>query len=373
MKALIRLTIAMLVISGLPAPAADAAPLTYPVQVADPWPVSDAPLPTAPSWVLYDDGAGATVASRSADQRRAMASVTKIMTGLLVLEQADFSEEVTISAAAAATGEKEIDLVAGESVSVENLFKALMVHSANDAATALAEHIAGSLGGFVEMMNERADSLGLTDTSFANPHGLDAPDHYTTANDLLTMTKEAMEHPEFAEATRLQRFAFPPDPEGNPRIATTTNLMLADYRGMIGVKTGFTNQALLTFVAAAERDGRRVIVVVLGSDGPRAHFADARLLLDYAFSEMPYYGMLSSGQPYASRWVRADPAPLSVSRDAEAYLHLASQGVFLDPPAVIGGSDTPEPIPVVETVIRPSAGPQSFWESLTYWFSGTGA
>lgn len=371
MKILIRLTVALLVIAGLHAPVAQAVPLTYPVQVAEPWPVPDAPFPTAPSWVLYDVGAGATIASRGADEERAMASVTKIMTGLLVVERADFTDEVTISAAAAATGEKEIDLVAGETVSVEDLFKALMVHSANDAATALAEHIAGSLAGFVDLMNERADSLGLSHTSFANPHGLDATNHYTTANDLLTMTREAMQHEEFAEAVRLQSFAFPPDPDGNPRIAQTTNLMLADYPGMLGVKTGFTNRALLTFVAAAERDGRQVIAVVLGSDGQRAHFADARLLLDYAFSRMPYYAMLSSGNPYVSPTPRVDPAPLSVSRDAEAYLHLAAQGVFLDPPSSIGGSETPEPPPVVETVIRPSAGPQTLWESLTYWFSAS--
>jgi serine-type D-Ala-D-Ala carboxypeptidase (penicillin-binding protein 5/6) len=371
MKTMIRLTVAMLVITGLHAPVALAAPLTYPVQVAEPWPVPDAPFPTAPSWVLYDVGAGVTIASRSADEVRAMASVTKIMTGLLVVELADFSDEVTVSATAAATGEKEIKLVAGETVTVEDLFKALMVHSANDAATALAEHIAGSLAGFVELMNERADAMGLLDTSFANPHGLDATNHYTTANDLLTMTREAMQHEEFAEAVRLQSFAFPPDPEGNPRIAQTTNLMLADYPGMIGVKTGFTNQALLTFVASAERDGRQVIVVVLGSDGQRAHFADARLLLDYAFSRMPYYAMLSSGKPYVSATPRVDPAPLSVSRDAEAYLHLAAQGVFMDPPSSISGSDTLEPPPIVETVIRPSAGPQSLWESLTYWFSAS--
>lgn len=371
MKILIRMTVAMLVIAGLHAPAALAAPLTYPVQVAEPWPVPDAPDPTAPSWVLYDVGAGATIASRAADEERAMASVTKIMTGLLVVELADFSDEVTVSATAAATGEKEIDLVAGETVTVEDLFKALMVHSANDAATALAEHIAGSLAGFVELMNERAESLGLLHTSFANPHGLDATNHYTTANDLLTMTREAMQHEEFAEAARLQSFAFPPDPEGTARIAQSTNLMLKDYPGMIGVKTGFTNRALLTFVAAAERDGRQVIVVVLGSDGQRAHFADARLLLDYAFSRMPYYAMLSSGEPYVSRTPRVDPAPLSVSRDAEAYLHLAAQGVFLDPPSSIGGSDTPEPAPIVETVIRPSAGPQSLWESLIFWFSAS--
>jgi D-alanyl-D-alanine carboxypeptidase (penicillin-binding protein 5/6) len=372
MKLLIRLMVAVLVVfSAMSAPVAEAAPLTYPIQVSSPWPVPDAPIPTAASWVLYDVGAGATIASRAADQQRSMASVTKIMTGLLVVELADFTDEVTISAAAAATGEKEIDLVAGETVTVENLFKALMIHSANDAATALAEHIAGSLENFVDLMNARASSLGLTNTSFANPHGLDEPNHYTSANDLLVITKEAMKHPAFAEAVGLQSFAFPPDPEGNSRVAETTNLMLAEYPGMIGVKTGFTNQALLTFVAAAERDGRRLYLVVLGSDGQRAHFSDARLLLDYAFSQMPYYEMLSSGNPYVTRSARLDPSPMTVSRDVEAYVHLAAQGVFLDPPAHMGGSETPEPAPIVETVVRPSTSPQTLWESITYWFSGS--
>jgi D-alanyl-D-alanine carboxypeptidase len=372
MKLLIRSTLAVLLaLSVIAAPAAQAAPLTYPVQVSSPWPVPDAPTPTAASWVLYDDGAGATIASRSADERRSMASVTKIMTGLLVVEMADFSDEVTISASAAATGEKEINLVAGETVRVEDLFKALMVHSANDAATALAEHIAGSLEDFVDLMNDRASSLGLTNTSFANPHGLDEPNHYTSANDLLAITREAMKHPAFAEAVGLQSFAFPPDPEGIPRVASTTNLLLGEYPGMIGVKTGFTNQALLTFVAAAERDGRRLYVVVLGSDGQRAHFSDARLLLDYAFAQMPYYEMLSSGNPYVTRSPRLDPSPMTVSRDAEAYVHLAAQGVFLDPPANVGGLEAPEPGPIVETVVRPSASPQSLWDSLTFWFSGS--
>jgi len=373
MKMLIRLTVAVLLAASvIPAQIAQAAPLTYPIQVSSPWPVPDSPTPTAASWVLYDDGAGATIASRSADDRRAMASVTKIMTGLLVVEMADFSDEVTISAAAAATGEKEINLVAGETVRVEDLFKALMVHSANDAATALAEHIAGSLEDFVDLMNTRASTLGLTNTSFANPHGLDAPNHYTSANDLLVMTREAMKHRAFAEAVGLQSFAFPPDPEGISRVATTTNLLLGDYPGMIGVKTGFTNQALLTFVAVAERDGRRLYVVVLGSDGQRAHFSDARLLLDYAFAQMPYYEMLSSGNPYVTRSPRLDPSPMTVSRDAEAYVHLAAQGVFLNPPANVGGgSDMPEPGPIVETVVRPSESPQSLWDSLTFWFSGS--
>lgn len=347
-----------------------AAPLAYPVQVEQAWPVPNPPAPSAPSWLLYDDTAGAVIAARAPNERRAIASVTKIMTGLLVMERGTMDDEVVISAKAAGTGEKEIDLVAGETVTVEALFKALMVHSANDAATALAEHIGGSVSGFVEMMNARAVELGLENSHFANAHGLDAPNHYSTANDLLVIARAAMEYPQFADAVRSTALVFPPDPDGNARLGSSTNLMLDEYEGMIGVKTGFTFQALLTFVGAAERDGRRVYVIVLGSEGQRGHFADARLLLDYAFDDMPYYQMVSSGNPYVTTRARLDPGPLTVERDAEAFVHLAAQGIFGDPPGPVGGEPIPEPPPLVETMVEPTRGPQSFWESVAFWFGG---
>jgi serine-type D-Ala-D-Ala carboxypeptidase (penicillin-binding protein 5/6) len=371
MRRWIVMTLAVLAMIGVAAPpAAVAAPLSYPVQVDDPWPVPAPPTPTAPSWLLYDEGAGAVIASRNADDERSIASVTKVMTGLLVMEYGNLDEIVTVSANAAATGEKEIDLVEGEQVSVEQLFKALMIHSANDAATALAEHIGGSVPGFVDLMNERARELGLSHTSFANPHGLDAPNHYSSASDLLVITQAAMEHPVFAEAVKSRSYAFPPGPDGESRIAQTTNLMLGEYEGMAGVKTGFTYRALLTFVAAAERDGRMVYAVVLGSEGMRTHFSDAELLLDYAFDDMPYFEMVSSGEPYQPTQPRNDPGPLTVARDAEAFLHLASDGLLSDPPAPVGGEPIPEPVPVVELERIPNTGPDSFWGAVTYWFSG---
>ncbi len=345
-----------------------AAPLSYPVQVEEAWPVPFPPSPTAPSYLLYDDTAGAVISSRSPNDERSIASVTKIMAGLVVLERGVLTDEVEISANAAATGEKEIGLVTGEVVTVEALLKALMVDSANDAATALAEHVGGSVAGFVEMMNERAKGLGLEHTSFANPHGLDAPGHYSTASDLLVIAREAMTHELFQETVRSKTLVFPPAPDGTVRQGSTTNLMLEDYEGMIGVKTGFTNRALLTFVGAAERDGRRIYVVVLGSEGQRGHFADARLLLDYAFVDMPYYQMVSSGNPYDAGHVRSTPGPLTVEAGIEAYLHLAAQGLMVDPPTPLGG-EIPEPIPVVETVVEPDRGPDTFWESLMFWFN----
>lgn len=370
MKETVLLATAILVMLGVAMSTALSAPLSYPAQVEEAWPVPMPPSPTAPSWLLFDDDAGAVIAARAPDQERSIASVTKIMTGLLVMERANLNDQVVISASAAGTGEKEIDVVAGETLSVEALFKALMVHSANDAATALAEHIGGSVSGFVEMMNERAAELGLEHTHFANPHGLDAPNNFSSANDLLVIARKAMEFPAFADAVRSTTLVFPPAPDGTMRQGSSTNLMLDDYDGMIGVKTGFTFQALLTLVGAAERDGRRIYVIVLGSEGQRGHFADARLLLDYAFEEMPYYQMISSGNPYVPIHRRVRPAPLLVERDAEAFVHLVGQGIFGLPPAPVGGEVIPEPVPVVETVVEPASGPGSLWDSVTFWFSG---
>lgn len=373
MRRLLIVTVAIAAMFGTLAPISEAAPLAYPVQVDDPWPVPDPPNPTAPSWLLYDAGASAPIASRNADEERSIASVTKVMTGLLVMEYGNLDELVTISENAAATGEKEIDLVAGEQVTVEQLFKALMVHSANDAATALAEHIGGSVSGFVDMMNEKVAELGLSHSSFANPHGLDAPNHYSSANDLLVITKAAMEYPIFSETVRARSYAFPAATDGTARIAQTTNLMLGTYEGMAGVKTGFTFRALLTFVAAAERDGRLVYAIVLGSEGRRAHFADATLLLDYAFNEMPYYQMISSGEPYQTPQPHSDPGPLTVAQNTEALVHLAGEGLLTDPPGPVGAEPVPEPPPVVEIARSSATGPESFWGAITFWFSGGNA
>jgi D-alanyl-D-alanine carboxypeptidase len=369
MKRTITILFALVALTGLAAPAASAAPLTYPVELSNPWPVPNAPTPTAPSWLVYDANAGAILASRNSNDERAIASVTKIMTGLLVMEYGHFDELVTVSERAAATGEKEIELVAGEQVTVEQLFRALMIHSANDAATALAEHIAGSVEGFVDLMNAKVAELGLEHSHFQNPHGLDASNHYSSARDLVVITREAMSYPLFAETVRARSYAFPPDPDGNARIAQTTNLMLGEYEGMAGVKTGFTFRALLTFVAAAERDGRMVYAVILGSEGRRTHFADAELLLDYAFDTMPYYQMMSSGQPYDSPTPSVDPGPLTVARDSEALVHIAGEGLLLEQPGPVGGEPVPEPVPILETSRAPEAGPDSLWGAITFWFS----
>lgn len=344
-----------------------AAPLSFPTRVVEGFPAPPRPAVTAATWILFDDSTGTVLGSQLPDEERAIASTTKIMTALVALESGDPKAMVTISQNAADTGEREIDLVAGEELPLDALIKAALIHSANDAATAIAEHVGGSVTGFVEMMNQRAAELGLTETHFVNPHGLDDPDHYSSARDLLEMARAAMEYPLFADIVRSRILVFPDAPDGTPRAGVATNLMLHDYEGMGGVKTGFTFQAKLTMVATAEREGRRLYAVVLGSDGSRAHFSDVRALFDWGFEGLGIHSTLSTGRGYTSMKTRVEPTPLLATRNTEAFMHLAGQGLMTSPPGSLTDLPPPQPPPVVvvERHPEPAEPPVA---ALTYWW-----
>ena len=364
-KSLAIATAVLVILHALPALGA---PLSYPVRVEDGFPTPGPPPVTAAAWILYDESSDTVLASFQPTEQRAMASTTKIMTALVALERANLDDVVTVSTRAANTGEREIELYAGEQLTLEALLKAALIHSANDAATAIAEHVGGSVEGFVALMNLRAEELGLDQTRFANPHGLDAPDHHSSARDLLELARIAMEHPQFADAVRSRVVVFPDAPDGTERAGTATNLMLGEYDGASGIKTGFTSQALLTFVATAERDGRRLYVVVLGSDGPRAHFGDVEALFDYGFQRLGIYGTVATGSPYVSVKERLEPGPLLVTSNIESFVHLAGQGLMTSPPAPV--ATPPEPEPPAVTVIKryPAPHPDTPEAALAYWW-----
>ncbi len=232
----------------------------------------------AAAWIAVDVASGSTLLEYNADEERAMASVTKLMTALVVRAHADLDERVRISEAAAAVGEAEVGLVAGEVWSVRDLLAAVLVRSGNDAAHALAEHVGGSIAGFSDMMNATAVAMGLEHSRFANPHGLDEDDHYTSARDLTVMAEAVLADDVLAQLTRTGIIRFKPSPEGVSRIATNTNRLLNSYPGVIGLKTGYTGKAGRVLVSAAEVEGQTVIVVVMGSED---HFADTAAILDH--------------------------------------------------------------------------------------------
>jgi len=240
-----------------------------------------APDVAMPSGVLRT-GDGRTLWERDPDAERAMASTTKIMTALVVLDEAEFSEQVAVSATAAAVGESGANLVAGQTLTVQQLLEAMLVHSANDAAYALAEHVSGDVDAFVALMNQKAIALGLTHTAFTNPHGLDESGHHTSAGDLATLSTVAMADPRFAAIVSMPSVSV--TSAGRNTDFENSNLLLGTYEGATGVKTGWTNDAGYCLVASATRGAVSFVAVVLGTRSEEDRFVQAREVLDWGFA-----------------------------------------------------------------------------------------
>jgi D-alanyl-D-alanine carboxypeptidase (penicillin-binding protein 5/6) len=253
----------------------------YTTIAQDPTLSAVAPEVTMPSGILRTMD-GRTLWSRDPDAQRAMASTTKIMTALVVLEHAEMSDVVTVSRDAAGVGEAEIDLRPGQEITVGMLLEGMLVRSGNDAAIALAEHVGGSLDGFAVMMNQKAADLGLSHSSFVNPHGLDEPGHYSSAQDLATLSTLAMSDPRFAEMVS-QPSVMVDDGQGGAKLYESSNKLLGTYEGANGVKTGWTNKAGYCLVASAQRDDIGLVAVVLGTDSEDERFDEARVLLDWGY------------------------------------------------------------------------------------------
>ena len=243
----------------------------------------------APSAVLMDAATGTVLYEKNAHAPLAPASVTKIMTLLLVMEALDsgrisWDDTVTASEAAAAKGGSQVYLEPGEQMTMEEMIKSVAVVSANDCATALAEHVAGSESAFVEMMNNRAAELGMADTHFVNCTGLDdepnAAEHLTTAYDIALMSRELLKHDRIREFTTIWM-----DTVRNGEFGlSNTNKLVRFYQGTTGLKTGYTSSAGHCLSASAERDGLELIAVVLHCSSSGERFQSAKQLLDYGFA-----------------------------------------------------------------------------------------
>ena len=251
------------------------------------FPAGDASLPvaltgvSARAAVLMEAEGGEVIFGQSPDTRLPMASTTKIMTALVALEELAPDTEVTIPAAAVGVEGSSIYLIEGERLTLEQLLYALLLESANDAAAAIAIAVAGSVEAFAALMNERAERLGLTDTHFVNPHGLDDEDHYTTARELALITREALAHPDFRRICATKRKTIPLHGTEGVRLLLNHNRLLSSYEGCIGVKTGYTKRTGRCLVSAAERDGVTLIAVTLHApDDWRDHSA----MLDHGFA-----------------------------------------------------------------------------------------
>lgn len=291
-------------------------PSPYPSSLATPADAARPPALTAASAALFDLGSGRLLLERRAHERRPIASTTKVMTAMIVLERSRPAEVVTVGPSAAAQRGAVLGLRAGERIAVRDLLYALLLQSANDAAVALAEHVAATVERFVGVMNRRAAALGLEDTRFASPNGLD-DSGYSTAADLAVITAHALREPLLARIVGT-RFRVIPDPDGDPRRIQNRNALLWLYPGALGVKTGFTSAAGFCLIAAAERDGTRLGSVVLGAPG--GAFSDAAALLNHGFEAFPERPVVTAGQRFAPIAVGGRRVPVEAARTLRAIL-----------------------------------------------------
>lgn len=251
--------------------------------------VSELPKTNSRRYIVYDRISKSMIIGKNEDIKSAMASTTKIMTTIVILEKADLNEKVTVSAKAGGTGGSRLGLKRGDKASVRDLLYGLMLRSGNDAAVALAEHVGGSVKGFAELMNEKAIELGLTNTHFVTPHGLDDANHYTTALELAKLTDYAMDNETFAKIVGTKSTTIYINNQS--RQINNTNELLGVLNGVVGVKTGFTNNAGRCLVTETKRNNIDIITIVLGADTKKDRTKDSANLIEYTFSKYKMYNL----------------------------------------------------------------------------------
>ena len=238
---------------------------------------------SADAWMLIDDATGMVISQKYANEPRFMASLTKMMTCLLALENSNLEDTVCITEDVFVCRDSRVRL--GEGYLLGDLLYEMMLQSDNDAAYALAKHVGGDTIRFCEMMNEKAAYLGMENTHFANPNGMPAPDNYSTAGDLTRLARYAMRDSLFAAIVGTTEKKVPMI-DGRHMDCYNTNVLLSSYDGCIGIKTGFTRQAGYCLASAATREGRTLYCVLLNSRSMRTRFTESAVLLDYGFRVM---------------------------------------------------------------------------------------
>jgi len=255
--------------------------------------------------LLMEAETGKILFEHNAHEKLAPASVTKVMTMLLIYEALDqekikWDDMVTTSAHAASMGGSQIYLEAGEQQSVRDLVKSIVIASANDASVAMAEFVAGSEDAFVTAMNNKARALGMTNTNFVNSCGLDAPGHLTTAHDIALMSRELiLKYPDVFKfaTTRLDKITHKTARGEEEFGLTNTNKLIRNYTGATGLKTGSTSQALYCISATAEKEGMQLISVILGAPDPGMRFDTAMKLLDFGYANFALIAKEEAGTP----------------------------------------------------------------------------
>lgn len=253
---------------------------------------------SAKSAILIEASTGKILFEKNADEKLHPASMTKMMSMLLIIEAIkdgviNWDQVVTVSENASSMGGSQILLETGEKMSVRDLFKGVAIASGNDAVVALAETVAGSVNNFVGMMNKKAKELGLTNTNFKNPHGLDDANHYSSSRDMSIIARELVKYKEVLDYTKIYEDYLREDTDRKIWLVNT-NRLVRFYDGVDGLKTGYTEDAGYCMTATAEKDGMRIIAVVMGEETSKIRNQEVSEMLDYAFAQYKVINMLKN-------------------------------------------------------------------------------
>jgi D-alanyl-D-alanine carboxypeptidase (penicillin-binding protein 5/6) len=252
-------------------------------------------IPTyAQASALIDVESGRILMQHHGDEKMLIASLTKVMTAIVAIEYGDLSDQVIVGKNAYAKEGSSIYLHLGEKMNLEHMLYGLMLRSGNDAATAIAEHVGGSLEGFAYLMNEKARSIGMTNSNFVNPHGLNAKDHYSTANDMALLTAYALRHPTFKEIVKTKVKKVPNPHEKWDYTWYNKNKMLSMYENGDGVKTGYTKLAGRCLISSATKDGQQLAVVTLNDPND---WADHTRWLNFGFENYALHTIVDKEAP----------------------------------------------------------------------------
>lgn len=249
---------------------------------------------TADVWMLIDDSTGCIISEKNADEQRPMASITKMMTCLLALENGQMNDTIEITQDVYIAKDSRVKL--GDKYTMRHLIDEMMLLSDNDAAYALAKHIGGDTLKFCDMMNEKAAYLGMTHTHFANPNGMPNLNYYSTASDLVRLSRYCMRDSLFAAIVGTVEKDVPLL-DGRHMPCRNTNALLKTYEGCLGIKTGFTRLAGNCLASAATRNGTTLYLVLLNSRSMSSRFTESAILLDYGFNVMKTYGLRGYSLP----------------------------------------------------------------------------
>jgi D-alanyl-D-alanine carboxypeptidase (penicillin-binding protein 5/6) len=316
---------------------------------------SDQPEVGAPAAIVIDARTGERLYARNADDERAIASTTKLMTALLTLERAEPDDVFTMPPYASSPVESKLGLQTGERMSVKDLLRAMMLPSANDAAYDLAVNIGGSEDEFVELMNERAEALGLDDTQYSTPVGLDDPGNYSSARDLADLTRRLLRNRTFARVVDMENAQL--ESGAMPRTIVNRNTLVLEYPWVSGVKTGHTLQAGYVLVGSASARGASVVSVVLGTPSEAARDADSLELLKWGLGQFRRVSPVVADREYATaqvKWRGEDEVPLVADEDVRLTTRRGERVTRrVDAPAEVEGPlATGTPVGELEVVYR---------------------